>query len=71
MTVYLLSHVRADDEDQDMKVCGIYSSNQEARSAIRRLAVEPGFKDHQNGFYISEYEINKDHWTEGFGIDAA
>ena len=51
MTVYLLTHVRADGEDQDMKICGIYSSDEEARSAIQRLVIEPGFKDYPEGFY--------------------
>lgn len=71
MTVYLLSHVRVDDEDEDVKTCGIYSSEQEARSAIQRLVVEPGFKDYPEGFDISEYQVDKDYWTEGFGIEVA
>lgn len=69
MTVYLLSHVRVEGEDQDIKICGIYSSDQEASSAIPRLLIQPGFKNFQDGFCVSEYEVDKDHWTEGFGID--
>jgi hypothetical protein len=69
MAVYLLSHMRAEDEDQDVKICGIYSSDQEARSAIQRLIIEPGFKDYPDGFSISEYVINTDYWTKGFGIE--
>ncbi|MDT8975750.1 hypothetical protein RQP50_05795 [Paenibacillus sp. chi10] len=27
---------------------------------------EPGLRDYLDAFYISEYEIDKDNWTEGF-----
>ena len=25
-------------------------------------------EDEESGFYIDEYRIGEDHWTEGFGI---
>ena len=65
-----LWHVRRDDEyADDAKLIGIYSSEDEARAAIARLADQPGFRDTPAGFQFEPYEINKDHWTEGFGID--
>jgi hypothetical protein len=65
-----LWHVRRDDEyADDAKLIGIYSSDEEARAAIARLADQRGFRDYPAGFQFEPYEINKDHWTEGFGID--
>jgi len=67
--VHPLWHVRADDEyADDAKFIGVYSSEEEAKKAIVRLKDQPGFRDHPAGFQISKYEINKDHWTEGFGV---
>ncbi|MGN6058985.1 MAG: DUF7336 domain-containing protein [Sphingomicrobium sp.] len=65
--VYPLFHVRSDDEyGDDAKLIGVYSSEDEARQAIARLADQPGFRDHPNGFQFEPYELNKDHWSEGF-----
>jgi hypothetical protein len=68
-SVYLLWHFRADDEYGDnRKFIGAYRTEDDARSAIERLSVQPGFRDHLNGFAIGECELNKDHWEEGFGV---
>ena len=65
--VYPLWHVRKDDEFADnAKLIGVYSSDEEARQAIARLADQPGFRDQPEGFQFEAYELNKDHWTEGF-----
>jgi len=62
-----LWHVRKDDEyAEDAKLIGVYSSEAEARAAIDRLAGQPGFRDYPAGFQFEPYEINRDHWTEGF-----
>jgi homoserine kinase type II len=64
---YPLWHVRRDDEYGDnAKLIGVYSSSEEAQQAVERLADQPGFRDHPDGFQFEPYEINKDHWTEGF-----
>ena len=66
-TVYVLQHVvREFEDDEDVKMIGVYSSESDARQAIARLADQPGFRDHPGGFQIDPYELNKDHWTEGF-----
>ena len=68
-TVFIVQHERIKDEDnEDVKIIGVYSSKENAGDAINRLRNQPGFKDHSNGFNIDEYEINKDHWVEGFGL---
>lgn len=65
--VFLLWHVRADDPyKEDAKLIGVYASCLLAEEASRRLGSQPGFVDYPAGFEISDYEINKDHWSEGF-----
>jgi homoserine kinase type II len=67
-TVYLLQHVRADDEYGDhAKTLGIYRSDAAAKAAIDRLKDRPGFRDHPAGFHIDPYPLDRDHWTQGFG----
>ena len=65
--VFPLWHVRKDDEfADDAKLIGVYTSEDEAREAIERLADQPGFRDHREGFQFEPYELNKHHWNEGF-----
>jgi hypothetical protein len=65
--IFLLWHVRADDpHKEDAKLIGTYASRELASAAISRLTPQPGFVDYPAGFEISDYEINKDHWSEGF-----
>jgi hypothetical protein len=56
---------------------GVYRTLDAAKDAVQRLGIQPGFCKHPNiidpiqtdeeqGFYIDEYELDKDHWTEGF-----
>jgi len=28
--------------------------------------IDPDITDEEDGFYIGEYELDKDHWAEGF-----
>lgn len=68
-SVYVLHHVRKDDEYGDnAKLIGIYHSAAKANDAIARLAGLPGFRDHPEGFHADSYELDKDHWTEGFSL---
>jgi hypothetical protein len=65
--VHLLWHVREDDtHKEDAKLIGTYSSAVTAAAAIERLKGQPGFVDYVAGFEVSAYEIDKDHWCEGF-----
>jgi hypothetical protein len=45
---------------------GVYATEEQAKLAIQRLLTRPGFRDHPGGFSIDCYELNKDHWPEGF-----
>jgi hypothetical protein len=66
MKVYLLWHAHDLDEEVDEKLLGVYSSQQKAEDAKLRLSDQPGFREHVEGFGIDPYELDEDHWTEGF-----
>ncbi len=61
--VYLLWHT---DKYGDEKLIGAYGTEELAISAITRIKDKPGFSCPGGKFEIARYEINKDHWTEGF-----
>jgi len=66
-SVYLLWHVHRDNKDaDDAKLIGVYRTHADAEAAIRRVGKQPGFCDHPAGMQIEPYELNKDHWIEGF-----
>jgi homoserine kinase type II len=54
------------DEEVDVKLLRVYSSQQKAEEARLRVSDKPGFREHPGGFHISRYEVDKDWWTEGF-----
>lgn len=56
---------REDGEDTELLI-GVYQSEQDAQAAIERLRGQPGFRDFPQGFLAVLYELNADHWTEGF-----
>ncbi|MBC8236146.1 hypothetical protein H8E77_41900 [bacterium] len=65
--VFVLQHVHEHSNDyDDVKFIGVYSTRRSAEDAINRLSLQPGFKDTKDGFYIDEYEVDVDHWTEGY-----
>jgi hypothetical protein len=67
-TVYLLQHVReCSDGHDDVKVIGVYSTTKAASAAIERLSTKPGFREFPEGFSIDSYEMDRDHWVDGFG----
>ena len=67
MEVFLLQHVHAlGDDEEDVKVIGIYSTRQRADEAVERMHALPGFKDAPDGFCIDRYHLDEDQWTEGY-----
>ena len=64
-TAFVLQHVRP--KEDDVKLIGVYSSRENAQAAVSRLGRAPGFSDDPDGFHIDEYQMDQDHWTEGFG----
>lgn len=65
-SVFVLEHSYDLDGNDETKFIGVYSSKEEAEKAINRLSKQNGFKYRLDGFHIEEYELNKDHWSEGF-----
>lgn len=78
-SVFVLQHLHVHDSgDECWKMIEIYASRGAAEEAAVRLAKQSGFQDHpgiiddpvhdvdESGFYIDEYRINEDHWTDGY-----
>jgi homoserine kinase type II len=69
-SVYVVQHTRKmKDNNEDVKLIGIYTSRQLAESAISGLKTKKGFSDDPNDFAIDEYQLDQTHWQDGFGID--
>lgn len=67
-SVYVLYHTRVDESGyEDDKCLGIFSNPELAEEAKIYALQQKGFRDHPDGFCISEYKINKQEWLEGFG----
>ena len=64
-SVFILQHSYESPEEQT-KFIGVYSSREKAQEAISRLSSQPGFKNFPDNFYIDEYQIDQDNWSEGF-----
>ena len=68
-TVFVLQHARPrDDGEESVKLIGVYSSRAAAEAAIARLRQQPGFSEWPDEFHLDPYELDVDHWTEGFGV---
>ena len=68
-TVYLLWHVQELDSGDDEKLIEVYRTEEDAKAAIERVCHKAGFSTLPDGFQICPYELNRDHWTEGFVRD--
>ena len=69
---YLLWHTHTDERltgGEDVKLLGTYSTRENAELAQAEAALLEGFKDHLEGFEISEYEMDKREWREGFSTE--
>lgn len=66
--VFVLQHsYKTDDGYDEAKMIGVYSSKEKAEETVEKLKNVNGFCDYPiECFYIDEYEIDKDNWTEGF-----
>ena len=67
--VYLLWHTHVDEElpsGEDIKLIGIYSTENKAIAAQSRTELLDGFKDFKEGFEISCNKIDNDEWISGF-----
>lgn len=65
--VFVLQHVhRFDDGEEDVKMIGVFSAKSLAAEAIGHLLMQPGFKEHPDGFQMEEYSLDEYSWKEGF-----
>lgn len=65
-SVFLLWHSYELNECDETKLIGVYSTRRSAERAVEHLRLQPGFCDRPDDFTIDEYELDRDHWTEGF-----
>ncbi len=67
MYVFVVQHAREMTEDvEDVKLIGIYSTEESAKAAIERLSLQHGFREATSSFHIDRYRVDEDQWTEGF-----
>ena len=65
--VYLLQHVHEHtDNNEDVKVIGIYKTEKKCSISDRAIEVSKWFFTVPNGFYIDEYVLDQDDCREGF-----
>jgi hypothetical protein len=65
--VYLLWHTHVlPNREEDEKLLGVYSSEERALARAEEAKRLPGFADAPEGFLVDDYEVDADHWTEGF-----
>lgn len=69
--VYLLWHQHGEDDEEDAKLLGVYSTEAAATARQAEAVLLPGFRRFPDGFLIDGYELDRDEWTEGFATYSA
>lgn len=76
--VFIVQHLhRHENGEDDVKMIGAYRTRESAVAAVERLRFQPGFRElphivdalkdeDDQGFHIDRYELDKDHWCEGY-----
>ena len=67
--VFLLWHTHRNERlsgGEDVKLLGTFSTKENAEKAQTEAALLEGFKDNLEDFEISEYDLDKREWREGF-----
>ena len=65
-SVFLLWHVHQIEGTDEEKFIGVYQTEEDARAAIARLKDKLGFRQTPEKFFYERYQLNQDHWTEGY-----
>ncbi|MBF9131411.1 hypothetical protein I0C86_20950 [Plantactinospora sp. S1510] len=56
-----------DEEDgDDLKILGVYSSEQRAEERIQGARLLPGFRDEPDCFMVNRHRLDEDQWADGF-----
>lgn len=58
-----------EEEGDDVKFLGAYSSSEVVEQRIARFSLMPGFRDEPGCFWYAEYPVDEDQWTDGFGSE--
>ena len=67
MQVFVVQHVRGiDGASSDVKLVGVYASEEDANNAVVALTNQPGFGGHKDCFTVDPYELGSTHWRESF-----
>jgi hypothetical protein len=67
MHVFILWHVHEmESGENDSKLIGVYSSEELAMAARERARRLPGFRERPDAFVIDRYNLDTDHWPEGY-----
>ncbi|MEO7715897.1 MAG: hypothetical protein ABIY70_06835 [Capsulimonas sp.] len=71
MKLFLLYHVQdlGYDYIEHITLVGVYSSEAQAEQARERVKLQPGFCEAPEAFEINPYEVDQDHWREGYFTD--
>lgn len=57
----------ADEENgDDVKLLGVYSSRENAVARIEQAKEQNGFREEPRCFYIATHELDRDSWEDGF-----
>jgi hypothetical protein len=65
-SVFLLWYVQQQDGDNADLLIGVYRTEEDAKAASDRLKTKAGFVAAPEGFRINRYELNRDHWEDGY-----
>lgn len=64
---YLVQHEYEFPEEIDhTRLIGAFATKRDARRAVGSLKKAPGFRDYKRGFYIADFEMGQESWTEGY-----
>jgi hypothetical protein len=55
-----------DEETDDAKLIGVYSTRDGADAAVERTRRLEGFRDEPDCFMIDAYTVDEDGWTDGY-----
>lgn len=66
MKLFLLWHSHHLEEEQDLKLIGVFSSYENAQEVERYVGTLSGFRGSKEGFSIDELTLDETHWTTGF-----
>ena len=57
-----------EEDGDDLKILGVYSTEARARERIERARTTPGFADEPDCFMVDRRVVDRDAWTEGFAM---